>query len=546
MDMPFDVESAATARNARGLRVVQDLLQAHPNAAIAVIDAGRDLGNARALLAASGIDIGSHPMLRGTAAAEFVATTDAWLVSGAATDARTHGGGSRAVHLRDGQEATLHLVQVDGSRLSSGFVMVIVPSSGSVADIAPLNTSEASARVGVLHADAFGVITHADDSVLSVLRQARAETEGCSVMTLVHADDQETGLVHWVAAKEQRGLAHRWRCRVVRRDESFLWAEITLVNRINDQGEGDVRIEFNDISREVAAAEELAAERSLLKQLTEALPVGVAKFDADGRIEYSNARLASLLGRDPTAVVSEAIAGEIPMLSDAFSRLLSDGTSSCFVGERRREHRERDLEWTLRPVTSPTGEVTGGVLCVADVTEATELRAALEERATTDALTGCLNWTGTVNCLQAALGSASPNAGIGVLFIDLDGFKGINDSHGHAIGDRVLEIVAQRLRNVVRPLDTIGRLGGDEFVVVAPGLPSLAGTETLAARVSAELNGVATIAGLRVEISASIGVAWADSGDADGLLAEADAAMYLVKCAPATPGPPGKVIAAPM
>jgi diguanylate cyclase (GGDEF)-like protein/PAS domain S-box-containing protein len=408
--------------------------------------------------------------------------------------------------------------------------MVIVPGSeGTFSETPVASTVEAAARVGVVHADGFGVVTRADEAALSLLGRACTDIEGRSVVSFAHPDEHEAALVHWVAAKEQRGLAHRWRCRLARGDGSFLWTEITLVNRIDDEGEGDVRIEFNDISREVAAAEALAVERSLLKQLTETLPVGVAKFDAGGRIEYSNARLGSLLGRDPAAVVSEAIAGGVPGLSDAFAQLLGDGTSSCFVSERRRERLDRDLEWTLRPVTSATGMITGGVLCVADVTEATELRAALEERATTDALTGCLNWTGTVNCLQAALVSASAGAGVGLLFIDLDGFKGINDSHGHAIGDRVLEIVAQRLRNVVRPLDRIGRLGGDEFVVVAPGLPSLEGARTLAARVSGELNGVATIGDLRVDISASIGVAWADSGDADVLLAEADAAMYLVK-----------------
>jgi diguanylate cyclase (GGDEF)-like protein len=117
------------------------------------------------------------------------------------------------------------------------------------------------------------------------------------------------------------------------------------------------------------------------------------------------------------------------------------------------------------------------------------------------------------------------------LFIDLNGFKGINDAHGHGVGDRVLEIVARRLRGAVRPEDEIGRLGGDEFVVVAPGLPSLEAVHVLAARVSDEVNGVATVAGLRVDISASIGGAWADSGDPDVLLAEADRAMYLAKCA---------------
>jgi diguanylate cyclase (GGDEF)-like protein/PAS domain S-box-containing protein len=354
------------------------------------------------------------------------------------------------------------------------------------------------------------------------------------VVAIVHPDDQETAIVYWVAAKEQRGIAQRWPSRIARGDGSFLWTEVTLTNRIDGDGDGDVRIEIIDISREVAAAEALAGERTLLKQLTEALPVGVAKFDAEGRIEYANAQLANLLGRDPADVITGAITGECPRLGAAFAQLLQEGKSSRFVSERRRDQPDRDLEWTLQPVTSATGTIAGGVLCVADVTEATELRAALEERATTDALTGCFNWAGTISCIQNALATASPRAGVGLLFIDLNGFKGIHDGHGHGVGDRVLEIVARRLRNAVRPLDKIGRLGGDEFVVVAPRLPSLEGAQALAERVAAEVNGVATIADLHVDISASIGVAWADSGDADVLLAQADSAMYLAKCASST------------
>jgi diguanylate cyclase (GGDEF)-like protein len=267
-----------------------------------------------------------------------------------------------------------------------------------------------------------------------------------------------------------------------------------------------------------------------LKELTETLPVGVAKFDTTAKIEYANARLANLLGREPSTVFADAKAGCFPALADAFARVLIEGSSARFVGEGR-DAFDRDLEWTLRPVRSPAGDLAGGVLCVADVTEATELRAALEERATTDALTGCFNWAGTIESLEAALNAAAPDAGVGVLFIDLNGFKEINDGHGHGVGDRILQIVARRLRNAVRPSDKIGRLGGDEFVVVAPGLPSLDGARMLAARAADEVNGVAAIGELRVNISASIGVAWADSGDAAVLLAEADRAMYAAKCA---------------
>jgi diguanylate cyclase (GGDEF)-like protein/PAS domain S-box-containing protein len=529
MDSQIDDESPATGAARCGLALVRKLLSDHPAAAVAIIDPATRLGDARAMLAAAGLDIGSHTMLRGTAAAEFVAPTEARLVGGAIGDAGDHGQSERAVHLRDGRAATLHFIRVDELHLPTGFVMVIVPESDGFFAEAPAPVMiEPAARVAVLCVDGGGTVRSVDDAAVSMLGRTRDELVGDSIVSWAHPGEEEASVAHWVAAKENRGVAHVWRSRVKRGDGSFFWTELSMVNRIDDAGSGDVRVELHDISREMAAIEALAVERSLLKSLTEALPVGVAKFDAEGRIEYSNAQLALLLERDPAEILAGVIGGEFPGLAEAFSRLFRKGRASTFVTGRSRLQPDRALEWTLRPVTSAAGVVTGGVLCVADVTEATDLRAALEHRATTDALTGCLNWAGTINCLQAALRSAG-SSGIGLLFIDLNGFKGINDRHGHAIGDRVLELVALRLRDAVRPFDKIGRLGGDEFVVVAPGLASVDATRVLAERVSADINRLAIIAGLRINISASVGVAWADSGDADVLLAEADRAMYLAK-----------------
>ena len=369
-----------------GTRRVRDLLARNPRAAVAVIDPARELGDARGLLAAAGIDIGTHTMLRGTALAEFVAPIEAAIVGDIVADAGDQGAATRSVHLRDGREAALHLIRVDELHLPTGFVMVLVPESdGPFPETALPSAIEPAARVGVLCVDGGGIVTRADDAVVSVLGRARSEIEGSSVIHLAQPDDHEAVVVHWVAAKERRGVAHRWRGRVVRGDGSLLWAEVTITNRIDDLGSGDVRVEINDISREMAAADALAVERQLLKELTESLPVGVAKFDTEGRIEYANAQLARLLGRDPAAVVKAAITGAMPDLAGAFSQLLCDGEPSRFVAERRPESPDRDLEWTLRPVTSAAGAVIGGVLCVADVTEAIELRAAVEERATTDA-----------------------------------------------------------------------------------------------------------------------------------------------------------------
>jgi diguanylate cyclase (GGDEF)-like protein len=119
---------------------------------------------------------------------------------------------------------------------------------------------------------------------------------------------------------------------------------------------------------------------------------------------------------------------------------------------------------------------------------------------------------------------------LGVLYVDLDNFKGINDGLGHAAGDALLVMVAERLRGCTRPSDVVARLGGDEFVVLLTGLALESDAESLARRVVTELATPFAIEGQEVSISASVGVAVQPFDVADGdLLRDADIAMYNAK-----------------
>jgi diguanylate cyclase (GGDEF)-like protein len=159
-------------------------------------------------------------------------------------------------------------------------------------------------------------------------------------------------------------------------------------------------------------------------------------------------------------------------------------------------------------------------------------RAALREEATHDPLTGLANRRLFYDRLQQAIRHAHRYGGkVGILYVDLDRFKAINDQHGHHVGDAVLTEVAKRLTSSIRGSDSVARLGGDEFVVLLENVQGREEFMAIAHKIEETLRADSYFFGLNVEITASIGLALFpdDGSDEDTLIRAADAAMYRVK-----------------
>jgi len=159
-------------------------------------------------------------------------------------------------------------------------------------------------------------------------------------------------------------------------------------------------------------------------------------------------------------------------------------------------------------------------------------RAALREEATHDPLTGLANRRLFYDRLQQAIRHANRYGGkVGILYVDLDRFKDINDRHGHHVGDAMLTEVAKRLTFSIRDSDSVARLGGDEFVVLLEEVQGRQDCFAAAHKIEQALNADTNFYGLDVEIAASIGQAlYPDDGaDEDALIRAADASMYRVK-----------------
>jgi diguanylate cyclase (GGDEF)-like protein len=191
-------------------------------------------------------------------------------------------------------------------------------------------------------------------------------------------------------------------------------------------------------------------------------------------------------------------------------------------------------ELLVLPASDLTDEETSMVRAVAHTLATALARLRNEERmrheALHDPLTGLANRTLLRDRLEQALARAHREGGeTGVVFIDLDEFKAVNDTHGHAAGDAVLVELGRRLRSVVRPADTVTRLGGDEFVVVCEQVDEAAAM-SLARRVEVAIRLPLSAGGVEHRLTASIGVALGTMEPAD-LLAHADAAVYRAKAA---------------
>ncbi len=246
---------------------------------------------------------------------------------------------------------------------------------------------------------------------------------------------------------------------------------------------------------------------------------------------YKNDYLSRLLGNPHAASFGEQIAAVLAddrsALDATINAAIDDGSDGdVTVRAVLNGEPERVVRVITRSLETETDEVSGVIVSVTDVSEETRTSRDLERRATFDALTGCHNRASILSRLEISLQHDGLD-GTAVMFVDLDGFKEVNDLRGHAVGDELLQQVAEDLRAATRGTDNVGRIGGDEFLIVCQNV-SLNGAMQVAHRIADQIARHPTVETSDAPLRASVGVAWAtsDSVDGDSLVARADEAMY--------------------
>ena len=288
-----------------------------------------------------------------------------------------------------------------------------------------------------------------------------------------------------------------------------------------------------DVEREAGARTSDLRFRSLVQRSSDSILL----LAPDGTILYASESSRVVLGRRPDAILGRRVdelaseEGRVP-LARFLREALECPTSSRSVTWRvARDDGGTTLLESVATNLVADPNVQGLVVNSRDVTDRKSLEDQLMHQAFHDALTGLPNRALFADRVEHALSRAGRGGRtVSVVFVDLDNFKTVNDSLGHAAGDRVLLAAAERIRRCQRAEDTSARLGGDEFAVLLDDVVAPADPASVAERITIAFREVFAVEGQSVSVTASVGVAVASPGDtADVLLRNADAAMYVAK-----------------
>ena len=287
--------------------------------------------------------------------------------------------------------------------------------------------------------------------------------------------------------------------------------------------------------------EQLHASEEGFRLAFEGAGTGMSMFSLDpadrGRFLRVNDRLCTITGFTGEELLQRTVADITHPEDHETDRMamagVVDGPDDAYQTEKRYVRADGSQVWvsvTASVIRTSSGRVIYGISQVEDITVRKAGEAELVRRAAHDPLTGLANRATLSARLTEAVDRASASGEAGaVLFCDLDGFKAVNDRHGHDVGDRVLQIVAARLAENVRPGDLVARLGGDEFVVVAEHM-GVGEAEGLAHRLEAAVAATITVDATLLGLTVSVGTARL-TGSAGGsdVLRTADVAMFAVK-----------------
>ena len=378
----------------------------------------------------------------------------------------------------------------------------------------------------------------------ALLGRTPQQLVGTRSIDLVHPED-----VAKVVAARRAVAAGTVHTVVVRRmrhaDGHYVWVETTArIAQSAAASATQMQTSSRNVDDRVAAQQaQAAAEASrdravkLFRTAMQHAAIGMAIRDLEGRIVEINDALCRMLGRS-----AEDLKGGVFLdfthpddvgAAGAAHTVLLSGRAVSHDSERRYLRSDGAVLWvqaTSVLLPKDDGEPQLVLTQMQDITARKDAIDQLTRMAITDALTGLSNRAVLMDRLARALADAQRGCrDVGVVFVDLDGFKAVNDTLGHYVGDQLLQQVAGRLSAVIRAGDTAARIGGDEFVILYEQIEDVAQVREVAHRISAGFGECFVVGEHQVRLSASVGVALGNGLSVSDVLRRADDAMYRAK-----------------
>lgn len=385
--------------------------------------------------------------------------------------------------------------------------------------------------------DPEGCIEYVNPAFEALTGYAEDEALGCN-SSILRSDRHDDGFYHAMWQTIVRGDVFRGTL-INRRKDGGLFYEDKTITPLTDEG-GSIT-HFVSTGRDVTARVQADEERNRVVAILEATPDLVAIMKPDGALIYLNDSGRRRLGvKDDEDVSSRSIQEFFPervidrMVEEIGPEVYRNGVWSGETVLQIGEGREIPVSQVMLAHTDEDGEVEYLSTIIRDISELKRFEARLQHRATHDRLTNLPNRFLLADRLGAALERAwRYGRHVAVVFLDLDNFKRVNDSLGHPAGDSVLQAVARRLQNCLRPTDTVARHGGDEFTVLLDDLAAEEGALVVLHKIHSafERPVISGTHEIYITFSAGIAVYPQDARDVEDLLRNADTAMYRAKLA---------------